>query len=99
MSQLDKLQKDYDASKSKGSKGMKDAVASTEEIRKWVSLNLIHRTGDSILLRASLSPLTRCYFILLRFELLTILKEEHTWSIEKLAEKMMTDKEKGLSSD
>ena len=37
MSQLDKLQKDYDASKSKGSKGMKDAVASTEEIRKWVS--------------------------------------------------------------
>jgi hypothetical protein len=35
MSQLDKIQKDYDSKKK--SKGMKDAVESTEEIRRWVS--------------------------------------------------------------
>ena len=36
MSQLDKIQKEYDSKKK--SKGMKDAVESTEEIRRWVSI-------------------------------------------------------------
>ena len=37
MSQLDKIQKDYDSKKNAG-KAMNAAVESTEEIRRWVSV-------------------------------------------------------------
>lgn len=88
MAQLDKIQKDYDT-KQKPAKGMKDAVESTEEIRRWVSSYQVYfisfRNRNALFHYSCLSY--------------TLLQEEHTWSIEKLLEKLITDQEKGLSAD
>ena len=69
---------------------MSAAVESTEEIRRWVSISSFRQFKKSKALRSRAT-------LLLWY--LTIYQEEHTWPIEKLLEKLMSDQDKGLTSD